>query len=207
LFQSAENILRFWKTVLPAPAALERLVATVAASGREEILERIAIRLTPLLQEAIDRALEVPAEKAQSTLFQLKEYPPEATPASIRDFIDRLARLRSMGVSDIDLDGFSPQLINHLAQMARKYDVQALKRFAPSGRYAMVACLMVDAHKTILDHVVTMHDQFLTGFAGAATPLKSVSASFDAVPSRAWTPCWRPWIFSSILAWQAPTRS
>jgi hypothetical protein len=59
-------------------------------------------------------------------LFQLKEYPPEASPASIRDFIDRLARLRSMGVSDIDLIGFSPQLISHLAQMARKYDVQAL---------------------------------------------------------------------------------
>jgi hypothetical protein len=69
LFQSAENILRFWKTVLPAPATLERLVASVAASGREEILERIAMRLTPPLQEAIDRALEVPAEEAQCIYF------------------------------------------------------------------------------------------------------------------------------------------
>jgi hypothetical protein len=41
LLQYAENLLRFSKTILPPPSTLERIVSSVAASGREEILRRI----------------------------------------------------------------------------------------------------------------------------------------------------------------------
>ena len=29
----------------------------------------------------------------------------------------------------------------------------------------MLACLLVEAQKSLLDHLVTMHDQFVTGMA------------------------------------------
>jgi hypothetical protein len=46
-----------------------------------------------------------------------------------------------------------------------KYNAQALKRFSAATRHAMLACLLVEAQKSLLDHLVTMHDQFVTGMA------------------------------------------
>jgi hypothetical protein len=162
LFQYAEDWLRFAKTVLPPPATLARMVSSVAASGRQEILRRIAGRLTQAQRDAIDGLLQVGEGDSRSTLFQLKEYPPEATPAAILTYVERSFLLSSLGVSRIDLSGFSAPLIDHLSQLARKYDAQTLKRFAADIRHAMLACFLAEAQKTILDHTIGMHDQFLT---------------------------------------------
>jgi len=162
LFQYAEDLLRFSKIIPPPPSTLERIVSSVAASGRQEILRQIAGRLTPAQREAIDGLLHVDESNGRSSLFQLKEYPPEASPASILTYVERSFLLPSLGVSQIDLAGFSTPLIDHLSQLARKYDAQTLKRFAADIRHAMLACFLADAQKTILDHVIAMHDQFLT---------------------------------------------
>ena len=79
LLQYAEDLLRFSKTILPPPSTLERIVSSVAASGRQEILRQIAARLTPEQREAIDGLLQVGESDGRSTLFQLKEYPPRPT--------------------------------------------------------------------------------------------------------------------------------
>ena len=97
LFRYAEDLLRFSKTILPPPSTLERIVSSVAASGRQEILRQVAARLTPAQREAIDGLLEVGESDSRSTLFQLKEYPPEARPASIRIYVERSFLLASLG--------------------------------------------------------------------------------------------------------------
>lgn len=161
--QHAEDFLRFWKIVLPSPSTLGRLAAAVGATGRQEILDRIAARLTEPIAEAIDNLLTVEEGAGRSPLFDFKEYPPEATPAMILSYVERCFLLESIGVSQIDLGGFSSPLVEHLSQLARKYDVQALKRFSPATRHAMLACFLSDAEKTLLDHAVTMNEQYLTG--------------------------------------------
>jgi len=163
LLQQAEDFLRFWKIILPSPSTLGRLAAAVGSTGRQEILDRIAARLTEPIAEAIDNLLTLEEGAGHSPLFDFKAYPPEATPALILSYLERCSRLESIGVSQIDLGGFSSPLIEHLSQLARKYDVQALKRFSPATRHAMLACLLSDAEKTLLDHVVTMNEQYLTG--------------------------------------------
>lgn len=164
LLQQAENALRSWKIILPSPSTLGRLTAAVGATGRQDLLERMASRVPESITQAIDTLLTVEEGAGRSPLFDFKEYPPEATPTTILSYLDRCSRLESIGVSQIDLSGFSVPLIEYLSQLARKYDVQALKRFAPATRHAMLACFVSDAEKTLLDHVVTMHAQYLTGF-------------------------------------------
>lgn len=63
----------------------------------------------------------------------------------------------------MDLAVTTPQLLQHLAQLGRRYDAQALKRFAAPKRQALVAAFLVETRKTLLDQVVTMHDQYMTG--------------------------------------------
>ena len=162
VFRRAEELLRAWKVVLPAPTTLERIVASVTSRGRHEVVEGIAGRLTPAMRHAIDDLVQVPDGDRRSSLFQLKQYPPEANAAALLTHLERWDRLRSLGVGQIDLTDVSPVLVQELAQLARRYDADDLKRFAPAKRYALAACFLVETQKTVLDQVVAMNDQFLT---------------------------------------------
>ena len=162
IFDRAEDLLRSWKVVLPAPSTLERIVASITTRARHEVFGRIAGRLTPGFCQAIDDLLQVPEGEQRSRLFRLKEYPSGANVAEITLHIESYHLLRGLGVGQIDWTGISPDWARHLAQLAGRYDAGALKRFAPTKRHALVACLLAEAQKTVLDHVIAMHDQLMT---------------------------------------------
>jgi TnpA family transposase len=162
VFRHAEGLLRSWKVILPAPATLERIVASVTSRSRQEVIERIADRLTPEVRDAIDALIQVPEGDRRSELFEFKQYPPEANAAALLAHLDRLDRLRSLGVGQIDLTGIGTVLVQELAQLTRRYDADDLKRFASSKRYALVACFLAEARKTLLDQAVALNDQYLT---------------------------------------------
>jgi TnpA family transposase len=162
VFRRAEGLLRSWRILLPAPTTLERIVASSTSRSRQGVIERIADRLTPEVRSAIDSLVEVAEGDRRSELFQFKQYPPEANAAAILAHLDRLKRLRSLGGGQIDLTGIGTVLVQELAQLTRRYDVDDLKRFAPSKRYALVACFLAQTQKTLLDQTVAMNDQYLT---------------------------------------------
>jgi hypothetical protein len=162
LLARAEDILRHWHIVLPAPSTLEELVASVTVRVQDDIYTRAVTNLPPALQQAIDDLLQVPSGERTSMLFQLKEYPPEASPAVILRYIERYHFLHDLGVETMDLHSISPPLIRYFADMTKRYDVRALRRFPPAKRYTLTACFLVEVHKTILDHIIALHDQLLT---------------------------------------------
>lgn len=163
LFDSAVDALRFWKVVPPAMATIERLAASLGTVGREEMFGRITSRLDESTRQTLERVLEVPPGQNRSLLFRFREYPPEATPASLADYLDRYREITSLGVGVLNLSGTPSAMIEHLAQLTRRYDVQALKRFATETRTAMLVCFLVEAHKSLLDHLIAMHEQYITG--------------------------------------------
>jgi hypothetical protein len=65
-------------------------------------------------------------------------------------------------VSAIDLRGVRPPMARYLADLTKRYDVCALRRFSPDKRYALTACFLVEIHKTILDYISALHDQLMT---------------------------------------------
>ncbi len=162
LVSRAEEMLRSWQIVLPARSTLEELVDSITAGVQDEVYSRIAEGLPPELQRAMDDLLEVSSGARRSALFYLKEYPPEASNAVILRYIERYHFLRDLGVSVIDLKSLSSPMVRYFADMAKRYDVYELRRFAPTKRYALTACFLVEIHKTILDHIVALHDQLLT---------------------------------------------
>jgi len=163
LFDSAIDTLRFWRIVPPALATIDRLAASIAAVGREQMFGRIASRVDPSARQNLERVLDVPEGQNRSLLFRFREYPPEATPASLSDYLDRHREVASLGLSGLDLSGISLGVIEHLAELTRRYDALALKRFAPETRTAMLVCVVVEAQKSLLDHLIAMHEQYITG--------------------------------------------
>jgi hypothetical protein len=89
LFDSAMDTLRFWKIIPPAVATIDRIAASISAAGRDEMFTRIASRLDQSARQELDRVLEVPTGEHRSMLFRFREYPPEATPSSLVDYLDR----------------------------------------------------------------------------------------------------------------------
>lgn len=164
LLALAEDLLRAARVVLPAPSTLERLVASVAAHAVQNLFERIAAGLPNRLRDAIEDLVDVPEGEHRSPLAHLKEPPPAARAKAISTRLARLDLLDGLLGAGGDLSAATPQLQQHLAGLGRRYDVQALKRFAPPKRHALVAAFLVETRKGLLDQVVTMHDQYMTGF-------------------------------------------
>jgi TnpA family transposase len=162
LVSRAEDILRAWQVVAPAHSTLEELVAAVMARVQGDVYTRITTALTPELIQSMDDLLQVPLGTRRSILFQLKEYPEEASYSVILRYIERYHFLRDLGVSDINLGSISLPMIRYLADQAKHYDVHTLRRFPKAKRYGLTACFLVEIHKTILDHIVALHDQLLT---------------------------------------------
>ena len=73
LIESAQDALRIWRIIAPARSTLERLVASVAATGRQEIFERIAARIPPSARQSLDALLEVAHGERQSELMAFTE--------------------------------------------------------------------------------------------------------------------------------------
>ena len=147
-------------------------------------------------------------------LFQLKGTP-EASNAVILRYIARYHFLRDLGVGAMDLGGISPPMIRYLGDEAKRYDAHTLRRFPVAKRSALLACFLVEIHKTILDHIVALHDQLLTkkmrearnafeqqyrqvrrqSRRGLAT-LITLGETF-LIPSGLQRPLWRPYAASS----------
>ena len=75
-------------------------MASVTARVQDEVYTRITTGLTPELLQSMDELLQVPSGARRSTLFQLKEYPAEASYAVIVRYIERYHLLRDLGVGD-----------------------------------------------------------------------------------------------------------
>lgn len=161
LLDGAERFLRQERVVRPARSTLERMIGAISARSEEARFAAITDRLSRKQCEAIDELLET--NNHRSILLQLKQYPPEPRPDAINAYLDRAETLHSVGAGEIDLSGFRREVVIHFADLVRRYDADRLKRLVPPKRYAMVACFLAEANKSVLDHLVEMHHVFLTG--------------------------------------------
>jgi TnpA family transposase len=164
LLALAGDLLRSGRVVQPARRTLERLAASVAAHVIQDLFESIVARLPEGLRDAIDDLVSVPEGEHRSPLSRFKEAPPAAKAPAIAASLARLDLLDSLLGSGVDLSLVTPQLLQHLAQLGRRYDAVALKRFSAEKRYTLVTAFLVETQKTLLDQIIAAHDQYMTGF-------------------------------------------
>jgi hypothetical protein len=163
LMARAEDRLREWRVMLPAPSTLERLITAEVTRATTDLYTKVSNLLPPSLREAIDLLVEVPEGDARSSLFRLKDYPKSANAAVIKGDIIRLRLIEQLLDIGAGLDDLDPQIIRQLGQLGHRYDAGDLRRFAKPKRDALVACYLVEARKTLIDQIIEMSDQFLIG--------------------------------------------
>ncbi len=55
----------------------------------------------------------------------------------------------------------TPAFLDYFFKQAKRYNATDIKRFADHKRYAMMICFLLETRKTLLDHLVVMHDQYV----------------------------------------------
>ena len=162
LFQQAESYLLTHRILLPGPSVLERLIIHICSEVHVQLFESIYQRLSPDLRHAIDRLLAVPDGEQRSSFYQLKEYPPAATIASLNAYLKRYRTVTETGIDAFEAQAIDPAFLDYLFQLAKRYNATDLKRFTDHKRYALMICFLLETRKILLDHLVTMHDQYVT---------------------------------------------
>lgn len=165
LFQQAEGYLLDHRILLPGPSVLERLIIHICADAHNHLFESIFQRLPPELRNAIDQLLLVPEGEQRSYFFRLKEYPPAATISSIQSYLDRYQTIAKVGLDEVEIPTLAPGFLGYLFGQAKRYSATDLKRFTDHKRYALMICFLLETRKILLDHLVTMHDQYLLDIA------------------------------------------
>lgn len=162
LFQEAEGYLLTNRVLLPGPSVLERLIIHVCSEVHIQMFETIYQRLSPDLRRAIDRLLTAPDGEQRSSFYQLKEYPPAATISSLNAYLTRYRTVTETGINAFEAHAIDAAFLDYLFQLAKRYNATDLKRFTDHKRYALMICFLLETRKILLDHLVTMHDQYVT---------------------------------------------
>jgi TnpA family transposase len=161
LFQQAEHYLFAQRILLPGPSVLERLIISVCADVHAHLFEAMFQRLSPALRQAIDRLLTVPEGEQRSDFSSLKDYPPAATISSIQAYLERYRTVAETGIDAFEAQGCTPAFLDYLCKLAKRYKATDLKRFSDPKRYALLLAFLLETRKNLLDHLVTMHDQYV----------------------------------------------
>jgi hypothetical protein len=161
--QQAERWLRDRCVVLPRATVFTRLLLGQCRRAERGLYTVLAEQVPAALLPEMDGLLEVPESSNRSHLFRLKEYPPEGKPDTIAVFLENYAWLKQIGILQVHFQGCHPALIRQLAWSVRRNDAWHLRAYPDVKRHALLACFLVEALKTILDHAIEMNDQYLTG--------------------------------------------
>jgi hypothetical protein len=126
-----------------------------------QLFETVFRQLSPELRQAIDRLLMVSDGEQRSYFYHLKEYPPAPSISSIQSYLQRYQTVAETGIDEFENQALTPEFLDYLFKQAKRYSAKDLKRFADHKRYTLMICFLLETRKTLLDHLVTMHDQYV----------------------------------------------
>ncbi len=143
------------------------------AAARERARRETWTLLAPQLADAarrteLDGMLVVDPALGGTPLAWLEAGPTSASPAVVKTELAKLAYLRGLDAHTLDLSVLPAQRRRFLAGLGRRLTAQALARREPERRYPILLTLLAESVTDVLDEVVLLFDQALSGRESAA---------------------------------------
>ena len=168
LFRQACEYLSSSRLVRPGVVKVLERVAAARERARAETWERVAPLLTPHRRAELDSLLTVDPVLGRTRMAWLETGPVSATPAAVKDELEKLAFLRGMDAHTIDLSVMPAERRRFLAGVGRRLTPQHLARRDDGRRYPVLLTLVTQSAVDVLDEVLLLFDQALTGREAAA---------------------------------------
>lgn len=142
------------KILLPGVTALERLVASV----RERVANRLWRTLSKLPSAEqlarLEALLVVNEQTRQTPLDQLRRSPTRYSAPALIDALNRLVKVRQLGVSNLDIRRIPPNRVKALARMAIVVRVQTIARMPLERRIATLVAFARVIEATATDDAI-----------------------------------------------------
>lgn len=163
LFRLGCEYLRSAKVIRPGVVSLLEKVATARTAAERETHARVAHLLDAERAQGLDGLLVAEPKLKSSRLHWLVNGPVQASPNSVDGEVEKLKFLRGLGADTLDLSVLPAERRRHLAQIGRRLTAQALVRREPNRRHPILLTLLAQSSVDVLNSVVQLFDQTLSG--------------------------------------------
>ena len=168
LVSAVSEELRVRQLIAPALSTIERLAWETRRRAQRQTYARLTGGLTAEQRRSLDALLVAGPGQRLTPLAELRQPPGRRSPATVLKLVERLHRIRAIG---IDPDGARQVHQNRLRRLAReggRYSPQFLQRFAPARRYATLVAFLLETSASIIDQILDQHDRLISGFHAAS---------------------------------------
>ncbi|SDG69828.1 Transposase and inactivated derivatives, TnpA family [Lentzea fradiae] len=168
LFRLGCEYLHSAKVVRPGVVSLMEHIATVRRSAVGEVFGRVEHLLSGARRAELDGLLAVEEGMSVSRLAWLHRGATSASPMAIRGELDKLRYLRGLDAHRLDLSGLPEARRRRLAGVGRRASNQALARRGEDTRFPVLLATVAECSVEVLDELVQMFDQAVSGTEGRA---------------------------------------
>jgi Domain of unknown function (DUF4158)/Tn3 transposase DDE domain len=163
LFRLGCEYLRSAKVIRPGVVLLLEKVGTARQAAEKETHGRVAHLLTGEQVRGLDGLLVVEPALGSTRLHWMVTGPVQGSPTSVKGEVEKLLFLRGLGADVLDLSALPAERRRCLAQIGRRLTAQALVRREPNRRHPILLTLLAQSAVDVLDSVVRLFDQTLSG--------------------------------------------
>lgn len=163
LFRLACEFCAGARIVRPGPSVLMRTVATARDRATTEVYWRVEPLLSEHRRGELDALLQVEEPLPVSRLAWLHQGATSAAPMAIRAELDKLRFLRELDAHRLDLSMLPAARRRLLAGIGRRSRNQALARREETTRYPVLLATIAECAVEVLDEIVGMFDQAISG--------------------------------------------
>ena len=174
LFRLACEYLASQRMVRPGVILLLEHVASARERARAETWMLLAHLVSEdqgegaLRRRELDRLLVADVELGRTPLRWLETGPTTSSPAAVHTELAKLAYLRRLDAHTLDLSMLPAERRRFLAGIGRRLTGQGLARREPERRYPILLAVLAESAVDVLDEVVLLFDQALSGRESAA---------------------------------------
>ena len=168
LFRLACEYLSSSRLVRPGVVLVLERVAAARKRARKETWQRLEPVLTGFLRDELDGMLVPDPLLGRTRLAWLGTGPVSSTPAAVKGELEKLAYLRGMDAHTLDLSVLPAERRRFLAGLGRRLTAQNLARRDDDRKYPILLTLAAQSAVDVLDEVVLLFDQALSGREAAA---------------------------------------
>ena len=162
LFDFATTWLAGHKVLLPGPTVLERLVARVISRANERIWQALAKLPDEAQTQRLLALLEIEAGERFSRLELLRREERRTSSRTIVSATRRLLKVRTLGVSALDLSPFPVGRVNAMARYGRLAWAQTIGNLDKHRKLATLLATAQELEARLQDEVLDLFVEFVT---------------------------------------------
>lgn len=160
LMAKTEQFLRSKKILAPAEDALRRMIGRQRKAARDYIFKRIVNSLSPNTIEKLNSLLST-NENRISGFSLLKQAPLRPSPTAMLKLIEKLKRIESTNILQVDLSWVNNNFQRALTRYANRSDANKMRELNQNRRYASLVCFLSQSYQDNMDHIIDMYHKLI----------------------------------------------